>query len=151
MYDLIIVGGGPGGVAAGVYAARKKIRTLLLTDGFGGQSLTSADIQNWIGTKSVSGFEFGKMLEEHLRAQEDIEIIGDDLAEDVQKSVNGFSVRTKNGKTFETRFLLVASGSRRKKLGVPGEKEFDGRGVAYCYTCDAPIFKGKGVAVVGGG
>lgn len=156
MYDLIIVGGGPGGVAAGVYAARKKIKTLLITDSFGGQSLVSAGVQNWIGTKSVSGFDLGKMLEEHLRAQEDIEIVGDDTVTAVEKidgvpPAGGFRLKTQSGKTFETRYILLASGSRRRKLGIPGEKEFDGKGVAYCSTCDAPVFKGKTVAVVGGG
>ena len=152
MYDLIIVGGGPGGVAAGVYAARKKMKTLLVTEDFGGQSLVSSDIQNWIGTKSVSGFEFAKMLKEHLQAQEDIEILEGDIVSGVTKRErSGFDVTTKNGKTFEAKCLLVTSGSRRRKLGVPGEKELDGKGVAYCSTCDAPLFKGKDVAVVGGG
>lgn len=153
MYDLIIVGGGPGGVAAGVYAARKKIRTLLVTDSFGGQSLTSADVQNWIGTKSASGYELGKMLEEHLRAQEGIEIADGDLVTEVraEKNNRGFSVRTKSGASYETKYILIASGSRRRKLGIPGEKELDGKGVVYCSTCDAPLFKGKKVAVVGGG
>lgn len=151
MFDLIIIGGGPGGVAAGVYAARKKIKTVLITDTFGGQSLVSADVQNWIGTKSVSGFDLGKMLEDHLRAQEGIEIVDGDLAVGVEKKPEGFVVKTEGGKNFETKYLLITSGSRRRKLGVPGEKEFDGKGVAYCSTCDAPIFKNKIVAVVGGG
>ncbi len=151
MYDLVIVGGGPGGVAAGVYAARKKIKTLLITDSFGGQSLVSADVRNWIGTKSIGGFDLGKMLEDHLRDQEDIDVIDNDLVTKVGKSDGGFKLRTQNGQTHETRYLLLASGSRRKKLGVPGEKEFDGKGVAYCSTCDAPVFKNKVVAVVGGG
>ncbi len=152
MYDLIIIGGGPGGVAAGVYAARKKIKTLLITDSFGGQSLVSNDIQNWIGTKSISGFELGKSLEEHLRAQKEIEIIDDTLVTVVQKKDSGgFVVTTNTGKTFETKFVLVVSGSRRKRLGVPGEDAFDGKGVVFCTTCDAPLFGGKTVAGVGGG
>ncbi len=151
MYDLIIVGGGPGGVAAGVYAARKKIKTLLITDSFGGQSLVSTEIQNWIGTKSVSGFELAKMLENHLRAQEDTEIINDDLVVGVEKTKDGFEVKTRNNKTFGTKYVLITSGSRRKKLGISGEKEFEGRGVVYCSICDAPIFKDKTVAVVGSG
>lgn len=151
MYDLIIVGGGPGGVAAGVYAARKKIKSLLVTDTFGGQSLVSTDVQNWIGTKSVSGFDLGKMLEEHLRAQEGIEIIDSDLVSEIQKIEQGFSVKTQNGKSLETKFLLITTGSRHRKLGIPGEKELDGKGVVYCSTCDAPLFKNKSVAVVGGG
>lgn len=151
MEDLIIVGGGPAGVAAGIYAARKKMNTLLIADSFGGQSLVSADVQNWIGTKSVSGYDLGKMLEGHLRAQEGIKIVDGDLAISVEKSGNGFSVRTKNGKSFETKYILITTGSRRRKLGIPGEKEWEGKGVAYCSICDAPLFQGKDVAVVGGG
>jgi alkyl hydroperoxide reductase subunit F len=151
MYDLIIIGGGPGGVAAGVYAARKKMKTLLVTDTFGGQSLVSNDIQNWIGTKSISGFDLAKSLEEHLRAQEGIEIADGEIVASVAKKDGGFSVTTNGGKTFDTKYILIVSGSRRKKLGVPGEKEFDGKGVVYCTTCDAPLFGGKTVVVVGGG
>jgi alkyl hydroperoxide reductase subunit F len=151
MYDVIIIGGGPGGVAAGIYAARKKMKTLLITDSFGGQSLTSAGIENWIGTKSISGYDLAKQLEEHLRAQQGIEIVEGDLVSAVTKKDGGFDVATKGGKTFETKYILMASGSRRKKLGIPGEAEFDGKGVVYCSTCDAPIFGGKTVAVVGGG
>ncbi len=151
MYDLVIVGGGPGGVAAGIYAARKKIKTLLITDSFGGQSLVSANIENWIGTKSISGFDLAKSLEEHLRAQKDIDIVENDIVTKAEKKGAGFVVATKNSKTFEAKYLLVASGSGRKKLGVPREKEFDGKGVVYCTTCDAPLFDGKTVAVAGGG
>ncbi|MBI4085894.1 MAG: FAD-dependent oxidoreductase [Candidatus Liptonbacteria bacterium] len=151
MYELIIIGGGPGGIAAGVYAARKKIKTLLITETFGGQSLVSADIQNWIGTKSVSGFDFAKMLEEHLRAQEDIEIVDSDVVVAVEKIDDGFRVKTKAEKAFEAKYLFIASGSRRKKLNVPGEQALDGKGVSYCSICDAPLFKGKDVAVIGGG
>ena len=150
-YDLVIVGGGPGGVAAGVYAARKKIKTLLITEDFGGQSLVSADVQNWIGMKSVSGFDLGRMLEEHLRAQEDIDIEVGDRVKEVKDQGEAFAVHTERGKTLETKYLLVVSGSRRRKLGVPGEIEYNGNGVAYCSICDAPLFKGKTVAVVGGG
>ncbi len=151
MYDLIIIGGGPGGVAAGIYAARKKMKVALIAGDFGGQSLVSADIQNWIGTKSVSGFDFAKMLEGHLRAQEGIEIYQSDMVEKAEKSGNGFKISTKEGKTFETGTILVATGSARKKLNVPGEAKLDGKGVVYCSTCDAPIFKNKITAVIGGG
>ncbi len=151
MLDLIIVGGGPGAVGAGVYAARKKIKTLLITDSFGGQSLVSADIQNWIGDKSITGLELAQKLEEHLRAQEDIEISDNDRVNLVEKILGGFKVGTQKGKFYETRTLLIASGSRRKRLGVLGEDKLDGKGVAYCSICDAPLFKNKIVAVVGGG
>lgn len=150
-YDLIIIGGGPGGVAAGVYAARKKMKTLVIAKEFGGQSLVSPDIQNWIGAKSISGLELAKNLEEHLRAQQDIEILAGDLVTIVEKSGDNFKLRTESGKSFETKTLLVASGSRHRRLGVPGEDKLDGKGVAWCATCDAPLFSGKAVAVVGAG
>ncbi len=151
MYDLVIAGGGPAGVSAGVYAARKKIKTLFITDSFGGQSLPSAGIQNWIGTKEVSGYDLGKMLEEHLRAQEDIEIVDDDKVAAVEKLGANFSVKTEGGKTYETKTLLITTGSRRRRLGISGEDRLDGKGVVFCSTCDAPIFKDKVVAVIGGG
>jgi alkyl hydroperoxide reductase subunit F len=154
-YDVVIVGGGPAGVAAGVYAARKKMKVLLLTDLFGGQSVVSSDIQNFIGIKSISGFDLAQRMEEHLRASGGIDIIDGDRVAKIEKIWSSddhiFKVETGGGKTFEARTVLIAAGSQRRKLGVPGEREFDGRGVAYCATCDAPLFKDKVVAVVGGG
>jgi alkyl hydroperoxide reductase subunit F len=150
-YDLVIIGGGPAGVAAGVYAARKKIKTVLVTDIFGGQSLVSDDIQNWIGEAHVSGFDLAQKMEKHLKAQEGIEIVEGDFVESVVPKGKTFSVRTKNGKDLETKTVLLTAGSRRKKLEVPGEKDFEGKGVFYCATCDAPLMKGKIAAVVGGG
>ena len=120
MYDILIAGGGPAGVAAGIYVARKKIKSVLVSDSFGGQSMVSADVQNWIGTKSISGFELAKALEEHLRAQEDIKILDGDLIIGVLKKDGVFEVKTREGKTLETKTILVSSGSRRRKLGVPG-------------------------------
>ncbi|MDW8279640.1 MAG: FAD-dependent oxidoreductase [bacterium] len=151
MYDLIIIGGGPAGVAAGIYAGRKKIKTLIITDSFGGQSIVSAGIENWIGEKNISGIDLAKKLEEHLRFFEEIEILENYLVLKVEKIDNGFKVFTKNQKIFETKYVLVASGSRRKKLNVPGEKEFEGKGVFYCSICDAPLLKNKVAAVIGGG
>ncbi len=155
MYDFLIIGGGPAAVAAAVYAARKKLKTILITEEWGGQSVVSSGIENWIGTKNVSGFEFAKMLEGHVRAQEDIEIVVRDKVVKVEKLTGSdpvnFRALTEKGNAYETRTVFVGSGAHRKKLGVPGEKEFDGKGVAYCSTCDAPIFKDKNVAVVGGG
>ncbi|MEW6617655.1 MAG: FAD-dependent oxidoreductase [Patescibacteria group bacterium] len=155
MFDLIIVGGGPAGISAGIYAGRKKIKSLLITDMFGGQSVVSADIQNFIGIKSISGFELARQMEGHLRAQEGIEIMEGDRVNSIEEKSEGekkwFVVKTEGGKIFEARTLLLAAGSKRRKLNVPGEKEFDGKGVAYCATCDAPMFKDKKVVVVGGG
>jgi len=152
MYDLIIIGGGPAGSAAGVYAARKKIHTLLITESFGGQSEVSADIQNWIGTKSISGYDLARSLEEHVRAQEDLVVATSQKVTNVSEGSDKiFMVSTDASVTYRARALIVTTGARRKKLGIPGEEEFNGRGVAYCATCDAPLFKGKAVAVVGGG
>ena len=139
-------------MAAGVYAARKKIHTLIITESFGGQSEVSADIQNWIGTKSISGLDLAEALEGHLRAQEDITIVSGQKVERVDQAPDKiFLVSTDRGVTYRARTLIVATGAKRRKLGIPGEEEFSGRGVAYCATCDAPLFKGKAVAVIGGG
>lgn len=151
MYDLIIVGGGPAGVSAGIYAARKKINALLIAESFGGQSVVSMDIQNWIGTPSISGYDLAKALETHLKSMEGIELLEGERVEKIEKQAGGFKISTKSGKTFETRFILLAAGSRRRRLGIPGEDKYDGKGVVFCSTCDAPIFKDKEVAVVGGG
>jgi alkyl hydroperoxide reductase subunit F len=151
MYDLIIIGGGPAGAAAGVYAARKKIKVLLIAKEFGGQSLVSDNIENWIGSKKITGLELAEMLEEHLKVQEGLEIIEGEIVSKVEKGGAGFKVTTGSGKNYETKTVLLAVGSRRRRLGVPGEDKFEGKGVVYCSTCDAPVFKGKKVAVVGGG
>jgi len=99
----------------------------------------------------VSGFDLGKMLEEHLRAQEGIDIVDSDLVKEIQKTKDGFSVTTEDGESFSSKFLLITTGSHHRKLNIPGEKNLDGKGVVYCSTCDAPLFKDKAVAVVGGG
>jgi len=151
VYDLIIIGGGPAGIAAGIYAGRKKIKTLLIADSFGGQSMIASDIQNFIGFKSISGFNLAKVLEEQLRAQPDIEIKDQTLASQIEKKDNGFLVKTDKGETFETKTILLALGSRYRKLNVAGEDKFKGRGVFYCATCDAPLMKNKATAVIGGG
>ena len=151
MYDLIIIGGGPAGVAAGIYAARKKIKTLLITDFFGGQSVVAADIKNFIGIKSISGFELAKALEEHLKEQEGIEIKDHTLVSKIEKKDGSFIIATDKDEKIETKTVLITLGSRYKKLNVPGEKEFEGKGVFYCATCDAPLMKNKTVAVIGGG
>lgn len=154
MYDVVIIGGGPAAVAAGVYAARKKMKALLVAESFGGQSIVSADIHNWIGERSISGVALAEKLEAHVRAYAADIDIWSDRAERVARLAGdsaAFSITMKSGKAAEARTVLIASGSRRKRLGVPGEDAFDGKGVAYCSICDAPLFGGKDVAVVGGG
>jgi len=150
LYDLIILGGGPAGIAAGIYAARKKLKTLLIAESFGGQSVVAAQINNFIGFKSVSGIEMKNILEEHLRSHEEIEIKEGARVEKIEKKENNFAISV-NGEQFETKTVLVALGSSYRKLSIPGEKEFTGKGVFYCSTCDAPLMKNKTVIVVGGG
>lgn len=151
MYDLVIIGGGPAAVAAGVYAARKKINSALVAEEFGGQSLVSADVQNWIGTVSISGFDLGENLKAHVKAQKGIDVLEGHKVTAVAKTPSGFKVTLRSGKELETKYLLAASGSRRKRLGIPGEDKYEGKGVFFCSICDAPIMGGKTVAVVGGG
>ena len=158
MYDLLIIGGGPAAVGAAVYAGRKKLKTLLITESFGGQSLVSDNVENWIGTKMITGYDLAKNLEEHVRAQEAVEIKMPERVTAVQeiscrdgKRPCDYEVETDTGGKYQTKAVIVAAGARRRKLGVPGEEKFEGKGVAYCSTCDAPVFSGKRVAVVGGG
>ena len=153
MFDLIIIGGGPAGVAAAIYAARKKIKTAIIAEEFGGQSTVSDDIRNWIGHTKISGFDLAQQLESHLRVyQDEIEIIEGEKIEKVEKlGENHFKLTASYGAIYETKRILIATGSHRKRLDVPGGKEFDGKGVAYCAICDAPLYKDKEVAVVGGG
>jgi len=150
MYDLIIIGGGPAGVSAGVYAARKKIKSLVIADSFGGGSIASDNIENWIGVQSISGLELAQQLEEHLRAQKDIEIKENKVAE-ITKINSGFLVKIDSGETHQTKTVLICTGGKHRLLNVPGEEKFIGKGVAFCSTCDAPFFKNKDVAVVGAG
>ncbi len=151
IYDVIIIGGGPAGAAAGVYSARKKLKTLIIADSFGGQSLVSDDIENWIGLKKVSGFELGKMLEEHVRAYENVEIKMPEKVVAIKEILGGWEVNTDKNNIYQSKALIVASGGRRRHLNIFGENKFEGKGVFYCSTCDAPVFKNKLVAVIGGG
>lgn len=149
---MIIIGGGPGGVAAGVYVARKQLKALFLTESFNSQSVVSASIENWIGTETIAGWEFGQALEKHLRAQEGIEIKTDAKVVSVTpQSGGGYGVQTQSGETYMSKTIIIASGGRHRHLDIPGEEQLNGKGVAYCSTCDAPFFRGKKVAVVGGG
>lgn len=151
VYDVIIIGGGPGGAGAAVYAGRKKMKTLLITESFGGQSFVSSRIENWIGAKEITGFDLAKNLEEHARAQETVEIKMPERVIGVKEIDSGFEVETDKNNKHQARTLIVISGGRRRKLKVPGEGEFDGKGVFYCSICDAPLMKDKKAAVVGGG
>ena len=152
MYDLAIIGGGPAGVAAGVYASRKKLKTVLITESFGGQSAVSSEIQNWIGTVSISGQELAENLEKHLKAyaNDSVEIKSGEKTELIEDSDRGFLIKTDTGE-YRAKTVLVASGSHRRKLEITGAKEFEHKGISYCASCDGPLFAGKNVHIIGGG
>ncbi len=153
MHDLIIIGGGPSGVAAGVYAARKRLKTVLIAGAIGGQSTDSLGIENWIGTKNISGIDLGKTFHEHLEAVKNDVVtlkIGE-LVTKLEKSEGGFTATTKTGNTYSGKSVLIASGAGRRKLEVPGADQFENKGLTYCASCDGPLFSGMDVVVVGGG
>jgi len=163
MYDLAIIGGGPAGVAAGVYASRKKLKTVFITDSFGGQSIVSDSIENWIGTPVLSGAQLAKDLETHLRtyAEDIVDIKDSERVETITQIKNGenagdtksgqvFSVVT-NKASYDAKTILITTGSHRRKLDVPGADIFEHKGVTYCASCDGPMFSGKDLVVVGGG
>lgn len=160
VYDLIIVGGGPAGCAAGIYAARKRIKSVLITEFIGGQSTNSLDIQNWIGIVSMSGIGLAERLKKHLEAYADdvldiktglrvVQIKELEKAHDCRLPL--FEVRTNDGKSYLGHTLIFTLGSRRRKLQIKGAKEFDHRGISYCASCDAPLYRDMEVAVIGGG
>lgn len=176
-YDLAIIGGGPAGVAAGVYAARKQLKTLFITKDWNSQSSVSEGVENWIGTIKLSGLELADNLKRHLEAYagkfidihegESCELVSaskslPDNSKSDGKSVTSqssesddpspvtFTVKTNKG-TYETRTLLVATGSHRRKLEIPGADRLEHKGLTYCASCDGPLFAGQDVVVVGGG
>ncbi len=152
LYDTIIIGGGPAAAAAAVYAGRKKLKTLLITEKFGGQSIVSASIGNWIGELSISGLELSEKLKKHVKAQGGIEIKEEENVVEVIEGANcTYEVKSNKGGSYWSKTLVVASGARRRRLNIPGEDKFDGKGVAFCSTCDAPFYSDVDVAVAGSG
>ncbi len=149
IYDLLVIGGGPAGISASIYAARKKMDFLLVTEAVGGQVLTSGEIENFLGYSEIDGVQLVEKMMEHM-GHFGIEPLLDRVVE-VKKNGEGFVSRTMSGKEFISKSLLLCTGSEHRKLNVPGEREYTGRGVSYCYTCDAPFFKDARVLVVGGG
>lgn len=154
-YDLVIIGGGPAGASAAVYAARKQLKTLVIAEEWAGQSVVSEKIYNWIGTPEISGSDLAKNLKSHIDYY-----VGEFLqtknarVEKISKtSDKTFTVQTSNGESFETRAVLIASGSGRRKLDskIPGADTLEHKGLTYCASCDGPIFSGQDVAVLGGG
>ena len=153
MYDLAIIGGGPAGVAAGVYAARKHLNSLLLAETIGGQSMDSVEIQNWIGTPKISGLDLAKSFEGHLKEYSNSGFLSIKLGErvtQVSKIDGGFAVHV-GEVVHEAKAVLVATGGVRRKLDVPGAREFENKGLTYCASCDGPLFAGQDTIVVGAG
>ncbi|MSR68409.1 FAD-binding protein [Candidatus Saccharibacteria bacterium] len=153
IYDIIIIGAGPAGMTAGVYVARKKLKTLIISKDIGGQASWSSDIENYLGFSMITGPDLVKKFEDHLEEfKEDLELrISISGIKDIKKKGKNFVVTTGDGKTETAKAIIIAGGKVPRLLGVPGEKEFLNRGVAYCAYCDGPLFKGKDVAIIGGG
>ena len=150
-FDVLIVGGGPAGAAAAIYAARKGIRTGIVAERFGGQVMDTLAIENFISVQETDGPKLVAALEEHVKSY-DVDIMPLQKAVSLTKQENGMvQVGLDNGGTLQSKVVIAATGARWRKLGVPGEAEYQNKGVAYCPHCDGPLFKGKHVAVVGGG
>jgi alkyl hydroperoxide reductase subunit F len=150
-FDVLIVGGGPAGAAAAVYAARKGIRTGVVAERFGGQVLDTMAIENYISVQETDGPHFAKALEEHVRAY-DVDIMNLQRAESLESGADGLiEIGLASGATLKGRSVVLATGARWRDMNVPGEQQYRTKGVTYCPHCDGPLFKGKRVAVIGGG
>jgi alkyl hydroperoxide reductase subunit F len=150
MYELIIIGGGPAGMTAAVYAARKKLKAMLISRDIGGQVLWTAGVENYMGYQFIEGPELIKKFEEQVK-QFPIDVRTGERVTSLSQTDEGFEVRTDNGESYEARVAIIAAGKRPRQLNVPGEEKFKGRGVTYCAICDGPLFADVEVAVIGGG
>ncbi len=150
-FDVLVIGGGPAGSAAAIYAARKGVRTGVLAERFGGQVLDTLSIENFISVKETDGPRLAAGLEQHVRDY-DVDIMNLQRAEALTQNADGLNeIRLASGVVLKSRSVIISTGARWREMNVPGEKEYRGRGVAYCPHCDGPLFKGKRVAVIGGG
>ncbi len=153
IYDLAIIGGGPAGVSAGVYASRKRLKTVFITDHFEGQSAVSEGIENWIGEIKISGADLVKKMHAHLLAYSEgiVDIKEGARCDAIIKKEDGtFDVKA-GATTYTTRAILISTGSHRRKLEAKGAYEFENKGVVYCASCDGPLFADQDVVVAGGG
>ena len=151
-YDLIIIGGGPAAMSAGIYAARKKIKTLLIAKQLGGQPAESWEIENYLGFEKISGVDLAQKFASHLKKfSADIEIQEGENAEKITKNANNEFEVSAGKKNYLAKAIIIATGSSPRRLNIAGEENFIGRGVVFCATCDAPLFAGKTVAVIGAG
>jgi thioredoxin-disulfide reductase len=151
IYELIIIGGGPAGITAGIYAGRQKMKTLLITKEFGGQiAKKAAEICNYPGYPEISGMELIDKFVDHLKRQEAVEIKFSEVGK-IEKNNDVFIITTTEKEKIEAKVVIIATGADPRPLEAIGEKEFIGKGVSYCVTCDGPIFKNKIIAIIGGG
>ncbi len=149
IHDLIIIGAGPAGITAAVYAARKRMNFIVITNDIGGQTAWSGDIENYTGYQFITGPDLVNKFEEHMRKY-NIAVKENEPVTEVVCADGVIHVKTAKAQ-YESKTLIIASGKISRELGVPGEKEFKNRGLTYCATCDAPLFSGKDVAIIGGG
>ena len=149
MYDLIIIGAGPAGITASVYAARKRMNFLIISKDIGGQTVWSGDIENYTGQQFITGPELALKFEEHMRMYH-INVKENEAVSGFTKIEETIKLETAKG-SYQARTLIIASGKRSKELNVPGEAQFKNKGLTYCATCDGPLFANKDVAVIGGG
>ena len=150
-FDVLVVGGGPAGAAAAIYAARKGVRTGVVAERFGGQVLDTLAIENFISVKETDGPKLAAGLEQHVK-EYNVDIMNLQRAEALTQGEDGFSeVRLASGAVLKAKSVIISTGARWRNMNVPGEQEYKARGVAYCPHCDGPLFKGKRVAVIGGG
>jgi NADH-dependent peroxiredoxin subunit F len=150
MYELVIVGGGPAGMTAAVYAARKKINALLLAKDIGGQANYTSSIENYMGYQYIEGLELMDKFEQQLKQFHIDRSDGEEIT-NITKIDNGFELKTISGGSFQSMAVIVATGKNPRRLNVPREQELIGRGVSYCSVCDGPLFNGESVAIIGGG
>jgi NADH-dependent peroxiredoxin subunit F len=148
-FDVLVVGGGPSGASAAIYAARKGIRTGIVAERFGGQIMDTLGIENFIGTKYTEGPKLAASLEEHVN-EYDIDVMNLQRAKRLEKK-DLIEIELENGAILKSKTVILSTGARWRNVGVPGEAEFKNKGVAYCPHCDGPLFAGKDVAVIGGG
>lgn len=153
IYDLIIIGGGPAGTAAAVYASRKRLKTLFVISEWGGQSIVSEQISNWIGSVSISGAELANNFKNHVLANvgESLEVKEGVMVDSILKTDESFKIITNNKEEFLTKTILIATGSGHRKLEVKGADRLEHKGLTYCASCDGPLFADMDVVVVGGG
>ncbi len=149
IYDLIIIGAGPAGITTTIYAARRKINFLVISMDLGGQTAMSSDVENYTGYHLVSGMQLIEKFQQHMKDY-NISLNLRERVKNIKKTGNLFEVKTNKAK-YKTKAVIIASGKTSRKLNVPGEDKLYNKGVSYCATCDAPLFKDKDVAVVGGG